>query len=224
MSKYPVPSIVNRSEWEAQLAELTEREKAATRQLDRLAAERRRLPMVRIEKDYRFGGENGEASLLELFEGRKQLIVYHFMFGPDWEEGCDGCSWVTDAMTHPAHLNARDVTLVLVSRAELPKLLQYKKRMGWHDLSWYSSAGSSFNQDFGASHDEDEHHGASVFLQHEGAVYQTYYTTNRGIEHLGSHWTWLDLAPYGRQEDWEDSPQGYPQTPAHWTRRHDQYS
>lgn len=155
---------------------------------------------------------------------RRQLIVYHFMFAPNWEEGCDGCSWVVDAMSHPAHLHARDTSLVLISRAPLEKLERYKVRMGW-DLPWYSSFGGDFNFDFGASTNQGERHGASVLLREGDNVYRTYFTGARGVEYLGSHWTYLDLTPYGRQETWEDSPEGWPQTePYAWNRRHDDYN
>jgi predicted dithiol-disulfide oxidoreductase (DUF899 family) len=162
-------------------------------------------------------------NLLDLFEGRRQLIVYHFMFAPDWEAGCVGCSWLVDAMSHPAHLHARDTSLVLISRAPLEKLERYKVRMGW-DLPWVSSFGSDFNFDFGITTDEDERHGVSVFLRDGADVYRAYFTGARGGEYLGSHWTYLDLTPFGRQEIWEASPDGWPQTePYTWLRRHDEY-
>lgn len=222
-SNQPLPRVVSAQDWQAALNKLLAKEKELTRLRDALNAERRRLPMVKIDKDYLFEGREGRVTLLELFAGRRQLIVYHFMFAPDWEEGCDGCSWVVDAMSHPAHLHARDTSLVLISRAPLGKLERYKVRMGW-DLPWYSSLGSDFNFDFGASTDQGERHGASVFLREGDNVYRTYYTGARGVEYLGSHWTYLDLTPYGRQETWEDSPEGWPQTePYVWNRRHDDY-
>lgn len=218
-----LPKVVSLSEWQHALDALRAEEKALTRRIDALSARRRRLPMVAIDKDYVLQTSSGERSLLDLFEGRRQLIVYHFMFDTDWDEGCPGCSWVTDAMTHPAHLHARDTSLVLVSRASLDKLEAYRDRMGW-SLPWVSSAGSDFNVDMGATIDGEEWHGVSVFLRHGDAVYRTYHTGLRGVEHLGSHWTYLDLTPYGRQEDWEDSPPGWPQTaPYGWQRRHDDY-
>jgi predicted dithiol-disulfide oxidoreductase (DUF899 family) len=218
-----MPEIVSEAEWKATLLRLREREKALTRKLDALSAERRRMPMVAVRGDYVFRGPGGDRSLLELFDGRSQLIVYHFMFGADWDAGCPGCSWVVDAMSHSAHLNARDTSLVLSSRADLATLLAYRERMGW-DYPWYSSGGSTFNVDMGATVDGDEHHGVSVFLRDKDQVYRTYNTVDRGVEHLGSHWTYLDLLPYGRQEEWEDSPAGWPQTEAYsWHRRHDEY-
>jgi len=157
--------------------------------------------MVKVTKSYTFHSDSGAVSLLDLFEGRRQLIVYHFTFGPTWDAGCDGCSWVADAMTHPAHLNARDISLVMVSRAPLEKLQRYKKRMGWN-LPWVSSCGSDFNTDFGVSVGDEEIPGVSVFLRNESDIFRTYHTGKCGLEHLGSHWTYLDLAPYGRQEKW----------------------
>lgn len=217
------PAVVSAEEWTDQLLTFREKEKALTRQLDALNAERRRLPMTAVDPSYRFISETGDRQLIELFDGRSQLIVYHFMFGPDWDAGCPGCSWVVDAMSHPAHLHGRDVSLVLVSRTSVANITAYRDRMGW-DLPWYSSLDSSFNEDMGATVDGDEHHGASVFLRDGDDVYRTYATVDRGVEHLGSHWTYLDLVPYGRQEEWEDSPQGWPQDPTYTTtHRHDEY-
>ncbi len=179
--------------------------------------------MTPVTEDYVFEGETGRRSLLDLFEGRRQLIIYHFMFGPDWDAGCEGCSWVVDAMSHPAHLHARDTSLALVSRADLNTLLAYRQRMGW-TLPWYSAAGTNFNEHMGATVDGEEHHGLSVFIRRDNRVWRSYHTGDRGVEHLGSHWTYLDLTPYGRQEEWEDSPQGWPQDPTYqWQRRHDEY-
>jgi len=218
-----VPSVVTAAEWQAKLDALLVKEKELTRLHDALNAERRRLPMVRVEGDYVFEGEDGSTRLLDLFDGRRQLIVYHFMFAPDAGEGCPGCSWVVDAMSHPAHLHARDTSMVLVSRAPLDELTRYKARMGWQ-LPWYSAFESDFNYHMGATTDEGEEHGLSVFLRDEDTIYRTYYSGQRGVEHLGSHWTYLDLTPFGRQEAWEDSPEGWPQTePYAWIRRHDDY-
>jgi predicted dithiol-disulfide oxidoreductase (DUF899 family) len=199
------------------------KEKAATRARDALAAERRRLPMVRIEKPYSFTGPKGAVTLVDLFEGRRQLVLYHFMFGAEDVEGCPGCSMVVDNLGHPAHLHARDTSLALVSRAPLSKLNAYKRRMGW-SVPWYSSAKSDFNDDFGVTTDGEESFGLSVFLRDGDKVYRTYFTDGRGVEALGSSWTFLDLTPLGRQESWEDSPAGWPQSqPYTWWRRHDQY-
>ncbi|WP_116364507.1 DUF899 domain-containing protein [Parahaliea mediterranea] len=222
-TKPPLPKSVSAAEWQTALDQLLIKEKELTRARDALNAERRRLPMVKVGKPYTFQGAKGAVTLLDLFEGRRQLIVYHFMFGPDWKAGCDGCSWVADAMSHPAHLHARDTSLVMVSRAALDKLDGYKARMGW-TIPWYSSLGSDFNVDFGATTEQGEQHGASVFLRDGDDIYRTYYTGARGVEYLGSHWTYLDLTPFGRQETWEDSPEGWPQTPPYsWNRRHDEY-
>lgn len=224
MSEHAVPDIVDRATWQQALDELRVEEKALTRQGDRVSAARRRLPMVEVSTDYRFDGLDGEVGLLDLFDGRSQLIVYHFMFGPDWTEGCDGCSWVVDAMSHPAHVRARDANIVAVSRAPLATLEVYRQRMGWQDLRWFSSFGSPFNEDMGATIDGEESHGVSVFLRVGDRVYRTYFTGDRGVEHLGSHWTYLDLLPYGRQEHWEDVPDGWPQDETYgWQRRHDDY-
>jgi predicted dithiol-disulfide oxidoreductase (DUF899 family) len=219
-----LPQIVSRDEWLAARKAFLAREKEFTRQQDRLNAERRRLPMVRIEKEYVFEGSNSKTSLLDLFEVRRQLILYHFMFGPDWEAGCPGCSMVVDHMGHPAHLHARDVSRVLVSRAPLQKIEAYKARMGWTE-PWYSSFGSDFNYDFGVTIGEEEDAGVSIFLREGDNIYQTYFTTARGLEYLGSNWSYIDLTPLGRQETWEDSPAGWPQTlPYEWWRRHDEYN
>ncbi len=222
MGESALPEVVSEEAWQAEIDRLRVREKELTRELDALNAERRRLPMMRIEKKYTFAGEAGDVSLLDLFEGRRQLIVYHFMYGPDDDAGCPGCSWVTDAMSHPAHFHARDTSFVLISRAPLEKLLAYRARMGW-DLPWYSSYDSDFNYDVNATNDHGENHMVSVFLKRGDDIFRTYYTEHRGVEHLGSHWTYLDLTPSGRQEPWEVSPTGWPKRDMHWTRRHDEY-
>lgn len=221
----PLPKVVSPDEWQAAIDTFIEKEKELTRAHDALNAKRRRLPVRKVEKHYEFQSDQGKVSLLDMFEGRRQLIVYHFMFGPDWEAGCPGCSWVADGMTHPAHLHARDTSFVMISRAPLEKLKQYRKRMEWNKpIPWYSSLDSNFNQDFGATVDDQEIHGVSVFLRDGDDIYQSYHTGARGAEHLGSHWTYLDLTPYGRQEEWEDSPEGWPQTPTYeWQKRHDEY-
>jgi predicted dithiol-disulfide oxidoreductase (DUF899 family) len=227
MTKNLLP-VVSRAEWQAARDKLLVKEKAATHARDALAAERRRLPMVRIDKDYVFEGPNGKASLLDLFEGRRQLLLYHFMFGPGahgWPTaGCPGCSMVVDNMGHPAHLHARDTSLVLVSYAPLAQIESYRKRMGW-SLPWFSSFGSDFNVDFGVTTEQGEVFGLSVFLRDGDDVFRTYFTNGRGVETLMSNWGLLDLMPFGRQEDWEDSPEGWPQTPPYqWWRRHDEYA
>lgn len=218
-----LPQVVSRDEWLAAREELLAKEKAATRARDALAAERRKLPMVRIEKEYHFEGPEGEASLVDLFDGRRQLIIYHFMLPPGSEHLCEGCSMFTDHIGHLAHLHARDTSLILVSRAPLAEIEPIKQRMGW-TVPWYSSFGSDFNVDFGLTTDEGETFGLSVFLQEGGNVYRTYFTAGRGVEALGSTWSFLDLTPLGRQEEWEESPDGWPQTlPYEWWRLHDEY-
>lgn len=222
-SKIELPRIVSRDEWLVAHKEFLAKEKEFTRARDALNAKRRRLPMVKLEKEYVFAGPEGKASLLDLFEGRRQLIIYHFMFGPDWDEGCGGCSMVVDNMGHPAHLHARDTSLVLVSRAPLEELELFKARMGW-TVPWYSSFGSDFNYDFGVTTDTGETFGLSIFLRDGANIFQTYFTAGRGVEYLGSNWSYLDLTPLGRQENWEDSPDGWPQTPPYeWWRHHDKY-
>jgi predicted dithiol-disulfide oxidoreductase (DUF899 family) len=222
-----LPQAVPQVEWQAALEELREKEKRLTREHDALAAERRRLPRVRIGKDYVFHGRDGETRLLDLFEGRRQLILYHFMFarGVDgWPDaGCDGCSMVADQIPHLAHLHVRDTSLVMVSLAPIESIDAYRQRMRW-EIPWYSSEGSDFNRDFGLTTDDHEIFGLSVFIREGDEIFLTYFTSGRGVETLGTVWTFLDLTPLGRQEDWEDSPEGYPQTPRYaWWRRHDEY-
>jgi predicted dithiol-disulfide oxidoreductase (DUF899 family) len=228
---FPLPPVVSREEWQAARDRLLAKEKEATRQRDALAAERRRLPMVEIDKDYVFEGPDGEARLVDLFEGRRQLLLYHFMFGPNQDEGCNGCAMFVDNLGHPAHLHARDTSLVLVSRAAIDRIEPFKGRMGW-TVPWYSSYGSDFNIDFGVSPEEPrvgeyqdgETFGLSAFLRDGDRVFHTYFTTRRGVEALGTNWTLLDVTPLGRQETWEDSPSGSPQTePYEWWRHHDRY-
>jgi predicted dithiol-disulfide oxidoreductase (DUF899 family) len=222
-----LPKIVSSSEWKAASENLLIKEKAATRARDALAAERRRMPMVRMDKEYVFEGSNGKVGLLDLFEGRRQLILYHFMFAPSVEgwpmAGCPGCSFFVDQIGHLSHLHARETSLALVSRAPLLNILEYQKRMGWV-VPWFSSSESDFNDDFGVTTDTGETFGLSVFFHDGDDVFRTYFTSERGIEALGSTWTFLDLTPLGRQEDWEDSPKGWPQSsPYVWWRRHDEY-
>jgi predicted dithiol-disulfide oxidoreductase (DUF899 family) len=222
-----LPRIVSREEWQRERDQLLVKEKAATRALDALAAERRRLPMVKIEKNYLFEGPNGKVSLPELFEGRRQLIIYHFMFAPEVEgwpsAGCPGCSLMVDFLGPLQHLHARGTSFVLVSLAPLTNLESYKGRMGW-DVPWFSSAGSTFNVDFGVSTSEGETFGLSAFLRDGDDVYHTYFTTDRALEAVDTVFTLLDWTVLGRQEAWEDSPAGWPQTkPYEWWRRHDEY-
>lgn len=218
-----MPEIVSEIEWQSALDAFRVKEKEQMGRQDALNAERRRLPMVEITKPYQFSGEEGQVSLLDLFDGRRQLILYHFMFGPDAEVGCTGCSMMVDNMGHPAHLRARDTSMVMVSRAPYEKLAQFKQRMGWI-IPWYSSYESEFNYDVGLTTDKGEMFGLSVYLREGEKIYRTYFTWLRGVEYLGSSFTYLDLTPMGRQELWEDSPAGVPQSaPYQWWRLHDNY-
>jgi predicted dithiol-disulfide oxidoreductase (DUF899 family) len=177
------------------------KEKEHTRARDALAAERRRMPWMAVEKDYTFEGPDGKASLLDLFEGRRQLIVYRFFYDPGMESyperGCGGCSFLADQVAHLAHLNARDTTLAFVSRAPQGNIQRWKARMGWEQIPWYTVT-DDFDKDFGV----DEWHGTNA----------------------GTTWAYLDITALGRQKEWEDSPEGYPQTPPYqWWNYHDQY-
>jgi predicted dithiol-disulfide oxidoreductase (DUF899 family) len=222
-----IPPIVSPGEWEAARKKLLVKEKAMTRSLDALAAERRRMPMVQIDKKYVFDGPKGKVSLLDLFEGRRQLVLYHFMFSPKvsgWPSaGCPGCSLMMDQIGHLAHLHARNTSFVAVSIAPLANIQKYKKRMGW-TFPWVSSSGTDFNQDFGRTTDEREIFGLSVFFRDGKKIYRSYFTDGRGVEAIGTIWSLLDVTPFGRQEKWEDSPGGWPQTaPFEWWERHDEY-
>lgn len=208
------PPIATRDEWLAARETLLAHEKELTRHYDRVSAERRRLPMVKLEKTYTFDGPEGKRSLLDLFDGHRQLIVYHFMFDPAWENGCDGCTGFVNELADLSMLSARDTQFVLISRAPLEKLQAYLTRKGW-DRRWYSSFGSDFNQDFQVTTDRGETHGLSVFFRIDDDVFHTYSTYNRGTESLTDSYRLLDVTPYGRQEDWEDSPAGWPQHPTY---------
>jgi predicted dithiol-disulfide oxidoreductase (DUF899 family) len=215
------PPIVSAKEWDAALAQMLVKEKALSRARDALAAERRRMPWLAVEKDYRFDGPNGEVSLVDLFEGRTQLIVYRAFLEPGvhgWpEHACVGCSMVADQVAHVAHLNARDTTLAFASRAPQPDIERVKKRMGW-EMPWYTML-DDFDKDFGV----DEWHGTNAFIRDGDQVYRTYFINNRGDEQMGNTWTYLDITALGRQETWEDSPEGYPQgAPYEWWIWHDE--
>jgi predicted dithiol-disulfide oxidoreductase (DUF899 family) len=214
-----VPPIVSPAEWNAAREELLAKEKEATRALDALAAQRRRQPMVKIEKEYVFDGPDGKASLLDLFDGRDQLIVYHFMWLDDGH--CEGCASFADNIPNLAHLHARDVSFALVTRGPLAEIQPYWQRMGWTNAPYYSCAGTTFQDDMAGG----PGFGLSVFLRDGDDIYRTYFTTARGADRLRMDFNLLDLAPYGRQETWEDSPQGWPQTaPYTWWRLHDEYA
>ncbi|HKX55589.1 MAG TPA: DUF899 domain-containing protein, partial [Xanthomonadales bacterium] len=190
--------IVSQAEWQSAISNFRNREKEQMRRQDALNAERRRLPRVKIEKSYELTGANGKVGLLDLFEGRKQLIVYHFMYGPDAQNPCTGCSMMVDNMGHISHLHARNTSLVLVARSPYERLVALNERMGWQ-MPWYSSFGTDFNQDFGAITDNGEMFGVSVFIREGDDIYRTYHTTKRGAEYLGSIFTYLDLTPMGRE-------------------------
>ncbi len=224
------PPIVTREAWLAERKAHLQREKDYTRAGDRLRAERRRLPMVKLEKGYDFDGPQGKVSLLDLFEGKRQLIVQHFMFDPDWEKGCPGCTGFVDALGDLSALGRRDTRFVIVARAPLPKLQAYWAERGW-DWPVFSSFGSDFNYDFQATVDPSKGHnvynyrvrdelegemtGFSVFFRIDDDVYHTYSTYQRGSESLPTDYGLLDITPYGRQEDFEDSPPGWPQKPTY---------
>ncbi|WP_327271975.1 DUF899 domain-containing protein [Streptomyces sp. NBC_01224] len=214
----PLPAVASAREWQSARDELLAKEKQLTRALDALAVERRRLPMVRFDADYAFEGPHGKSTLTGLFEGHRQLIVYHFM----WSGGghyCPGCSSFTDNIGNLAHLHARDTTLALVSDGPLAEIAPFKRRMGW-TVPWYSSHNSNFNADCGTGGG----FGLSVFLRDGDRVYRTYFTAGRGVDRLRMDFSLLDLTPLGRQETWEDSPDGWPQTaPYAWWRLHDEY-
>lgn len=214
--------IVSAEEWEQARKELLIKEKELTRASDALAAQRRRMPRMEVHNDYRFDGPDGPLSLLDMFEGRSQLIIYRFFYEPGvhgWpESGCTGCSLMADQVAHLSHLNARDITYARVSRAPQANIEGLKARMRW-DAPWYTIT-DSFDADFGV----DEWHGTNVFLSKGSQIYRTYFLNLRGDEALGSTWSYMDLAPFGRQEEWEDSPDGVPQTPAYaWWNRHNEY-
>ena len=216
------PVIVSPQDWETAREQLLVKEKAHTRARDALAAERRRMPWMGVEQTYTFEGPAGPVSLQDLFEGRRQLIVYRAFFEPGvhgWpDHACRGCSLGADQVSHLAHLNARDTTLAYVSRAPQPDIARLKAKMGW-DMPWYTLT-DSFDADFGV----DEWHGHNVFFRDGKQIFRTYFINNRGDEAMGSVWSYLDLSPLGRQEVWEDSPQGYPQTPTYkWWNWHDSY-
>jgi predicted dithiol-disulfide oxidoreductase (DUF899 family) len=210
-----LPEIVTPEEWAAAAAELRAAEKEHMRAGDALAARRRRMPMVEFGS-YAFEGAGGSHSLLDLFDGRRQLVVYQFMPGPPW---CEGCCMFTDQIGHPAHLHARGTTIAIVSQSQYRDLAALRERMGWQ-VPFYSSAGTDFAADCGAA-------GGfvlSVFLRDGDRVFRTYSTTGRGVEVLGPAWSFLDRTPLGRQETWEDTPPGRPQTaPYQWWRLHDEY-
>ena len=227
----PHPPIATQEEWLAERKKLLAHEKELTRQKDRVNAERRRLPMVKVTKNYTFDGPEGKVSLLDLFQGKRQLIVHHFMFGPDWEKGCRGCTGHVESIWNISTLEDRDTRYVIVSRAPLEKLEAWKKFKGWN-RPWYSAGESDFNFDFNVSfregqkdaeynfgprgeEGEGECPGMSVFFRIGDDVYHTYSVYARGLEPITDSYDFLDLTPYGRQEDFEESPAGWPQKPTY---------
>jgi predicted dithiol-disulfide oxidoreductase (DUF899 family) len=216
------PPIVSRADWEAARARMLIKEKAHMRAGDALAAERRLMPWMEVEKGYNFEGPRGKASLLDLFEGRRQLIVYRAFFEPGvhgWpEHACIGCSLGADQVSHLSHLSARGTTLAYASRAPQPDIGRLKARMGW-TMPWYTIT-DSFDADFGV----DEWHGHNAFIRDGDRVFRTYFVNWRGDEAIGTVWSYLDITALGRQEIWESSPPGYPQSrPYKWWNWHDAY-
>jgi predicted dithiol-disulfide oxidoreductase (DUF899 family) len=236
----PHPPITSREAWLSARKELLAQEKELTRFRDRVNAQRRRLPMVRLEKHYEFEASQGRISLLDLFDGRRQLIVYHFMFDPEWDKGCCGCTGLVNSLGDLSMLGERDTTFTLISRAPLAKLEAFKASKGWR-WPWVSSFGSDFNYDFHVTLDDavvpikynyrDKHemekdrgkpwvfsgesHGLSVFFRLDDEVFHTYSAFARGVEGLTDAYSLLDVTPFGRQEDFEDSPAGWPQRPTY---------
>ena len=216
------PQIVSQQQWDAAHQQMLVKEKEFTRARDALAAHRRRMPWVAVEKDYVFEGPEGKAGLLDLFHGRRQLIIFRAFFQPDvqgWpEHACISCSMMADHVGNLAHLNARDTTLVFASRAPQENIKQIKNRMGWQ-MPWYTIT-DDFDVDFGVH----EFHGHNAFIHDGDRVFRTYFINNRGDEAMGNTWSYLDMTALGRQEIWEESPEGYPQTPPYeWWSWHDEY-
>ena len=213
-----LPQIVSRGEWQRAHEALLAKEKQATRERDALAAERRRQPMMEFAPDYEFEGPDGVVSFPDLFEGRPQLILYHFWLPRDGDP-CGGCSMFADQVSELAHLNARGVTFALVSTAPQAQIAALKERMGW-EMPWYTVVGEAFQKACGTS----DYFALQVFLRDDRRVFLTYETRGRGVEALGSVWTFLDLTPFGRQEEWEDTPPGRPQGPPYeWWRARGEY-
>jgi predicted dithiol-disulfide oxidoreductase (DUF899 family) len=217
------PPVVSPQEWARAREQMLVKEKAHLRAHDALTAERRRMPWMAVDKKYMFDGPNGKVSLLDLFEGRRQLIIYRAFFEPGvhgWpEHACIGCSMVADQVSHLAHLNARDTTLAYASRAPQADITRIKAKMGWEKIPWYTLT-DSFDVDMGV----DEWHGHNAFIRDGEKIFRTYWISSRGDEAIGTVWSYLDMTALGRQEQWEDSPQGYPQSkPYKWWNWHDSY-
>jgi predicted dithiol-disulfide oxidoreductase (DUF899 family) len=222
----PLPDldIVSNGEWRAAREELLEEEKAHMKARDLLIAKRRRLPVTEVDTGYHFIGPEGDVDLLELFQGRRQLIIYRFFYAPDvenWPDGaCSGCSMFADTVTHPAHVAARDTTLAFVTAAPVDHIERLRARMGWQHLPFYSLPDERFSRDF----DVEELFGLNVFIRDDDRVYRTFFLNGRGIEEIGSVFSLLDMTILGRQEHWQDVPEGRPQgDPYTWWRLHDHY-
>ncbi len=218
-----MPPVVSPKEWETAREKMLEKEKALTRARDALAAERRRMPWMAVEKAYQLEGPSGKMSLLDLFEGRRQLIVYRAFFEPGvhgWpEHACIGCSLGADQVSNLAHLNARDTTLVYASRAPQADIARLKARMGWGKIPWVTIT-DSFDRDFGV----DDWPGHNAFIRDGERIFRTYLINSRGDEAMGTVWSYLDMTALGRQEEWEDSPEGYPKSrPYKWWNWNDSY-
>lgn len=218
------PAVVSAEEWQNAWQEMLVKEKEHTRSRDALAAARRRMPWFAVEKEYVFEGPQGKASLLDLFDGRRQLVLYRAFYDSNvygWpEHACVGCSMGADQVSNLLHLHARDTSLVYASRGSQENIATLKQRMGWNAIPWFTIT-DDFDKDFGV----DEWHGHNVFFRDEhDKIFRTYWVNSRGDEAMGNVWSYLDVTPLGRQELWEDSPEGYPQTePYKWWRWHDAY-
>jgi predicted dithiol-disulfide oxidoreductase (DUF899 family) len=219
--------VVPPAEWRRARAAMTAKEKAHMRAGDKLAAARQRMPWMRVEKTYSFESSRGRVKLVDLFEGRRQLALYHFMFGPKvegWpEKGCVGCSFVADQISHLDHIHARDITFAMVSAAPLQDIQRLRERYGWRQWPWYST-GAEFNRDMDVSDESGNSFGLNVFYRDGSDVYRTHFVARRGIEAFGTAWSLYDVVPLGRQETWQDAPAGSPQgAPYEWWRRHGEY-
>jgi len=219
------PPVVSAEEWQKSWEELLVKEKELTRTRDAMAAARRRMPWLAVEKEYVFEGPQGKRSLLDLFEGRRQLVLYRAFFDSNvygWpDHACVGCSLGADQVSNLSHLHARDTTLAYASRGSQENIARLQQRMGWEKIPWYTIT-DDWDKDFRV----DEWHGHNVFFRDEhDKIFRTYYVNNRGDENMGTLWSFLDVTPLGRQEDWEDSPEGYPKGPRYkWWRWHDVYA
>ncbi|WP_028802599.1 DUF899 domain-containing protein [Streptomyces sp. 142MFCol3.1] len=211
MTSHALPPVVDTETWERRLQELRAREKAATRELDAIAAERRRLPMVEMP-DYTLEGEDGAVRLADVFDGRRQLIVYNHMWSAGQEWQCPGCTGFTSQYTRLEFLDNYDARFVVVTQGPIDEALAYKQRVG-NRMPWYSTADSSFGADVGAP--PEGGFAVNVFLRDGDTVYRTWHTNGRGTEQLSHTFGLIDLLPYGRQEEWQDSPEGWPQSPTY---------